>query len=95
MKHMPVPITFLVVVAATIGLIIFFGAWAVSVDAEEHDRAFSFAFPGSGSNLDITPLSPSRATQETQQRAPWELESSESKADTWWGKAFLTACPLH
>tara|TARA_Y100000310_G_C20312651_1_gene636945 strand:- start:226 stop:507 length:282 start_codon:yes stop_codon:yes gene_type:complete len=85
-KRFPVPATFLVVVTATVFLIIFFGAWAVSADVEEQDRKLSFGFANRGADTDSTALNTAR-------NSPTPGEGSTG--DTWWGKAFLTACPLH
>jgi hypothetical protein len=77
------------VVVATIALIIFFGAWAVSADVEGHDRELSFSFANRGAGIDASARS-------TTQNSPAPGEAIEgSTGDTWWGKAFLTACPLH
>ncbi|HAI09633.1 MAG TPA: hypothetical protein DCM17_09920, partial [Dehalococcoidia bacterium] len=51
MKAVPLPISFLLVLALTIALMIFFGAWAVSADVTERDRVFAFAVPGGASSL--------------------------------------------
>ena len=90
MKAIPLPISFLLVLAMTIALMIFFGAWAVSADVTERDRVFAFAVPGGTaaltSNADSTEL----------------LALGDSRtavgnhaADTWWGNGLLRACPLH
>jgi hypothetical protein len=41
----------LVAVVAVVALLIFFGAWAVSVDAESRDRAIAIALPGGAVNF--------------------------------------------
>ena len=88
-KRFPIPATFLVVAAATVFLIIFFGAWAVSADVDEQDRKLSFGFANRGANTDASALN-------TAQKSPAPGEAGGgSTGDTWWGKAFLTACPLH
>lgn len=92
MKGMPIPISFLIVVVMTIMLIIFFGAWAVSADKEALDRQFSFAIAGSSPDFGV---SPTNAPQATEQGGLGEEESGSSKADAWWGKALIKACPLH
>ena len=51
MKAIPLPISFLLVLAMTIALMIFFGAWAVSADVTERDRVFAFAVPGGATAL--------------------------------------------
>ena len=73
--------TFFVVVASVIFLIIFFGAWAVSADASEGGRSFSFGFV-SGNTTSAT--------------APNSADGDHTNAeDSWWGGAFLKACPFH
>ena len=85
-KRLPVPITFLVVVAATIFLIIFFGAWAASADTGDRDAgALTFGFASNDPSLDPTALNSS------------VVDGDEGDADNgdWWKTAFLKACPLH
>ena len=92
MKRIPVPISFVVVSAITIALLIFFGAWAVSADVNEQDRAFSFGFPVAGT---VPQVSSANSPSPKAQRDP-DLQTVErSPADSWWGQALLRACPLH
>ncbi len=75
--------------AVVIALIIFFGAWAVSADTGQ--RTLAFGLPGttptlSGSNLQETNSGPYQVAR---------LDGNETAGDTWWGSAFLRACPLH
>ena len=51
MKAIPLPVSFILVLAMTIALMIFFGAWAVSADVGERDRVFAFAVPGGVGSL--------------------------------------------
>ena len=90
-KRIPIPLTFFVIVAAIIFLIIFFGAWAVSADASDRDRALSFGFVASRAPLDAT------ATNSAQLSggAAVNQEDGVAGGDSWWQKAFLKACPLH
>lgn len=78
------------VLAVVIALIIFFGAWAVSADLSGQ-RTLAFGLPGttptlSGSNIAEDNTGPYQVTR---------LASAVETSDTWWGKAFLKACPLH
>ena len=87
---MPVPLMFFAVLAVVLALIIFFGAWAVSVDAS-NQRTLAFGLPGttptlSGGNLREENSGPYQVAR---------LASAVENSDTWWGKAFLKACPLH
>ena len=91
-KGLPVPISFAVAVVLTLALFVFFGAWAVSADSDSHNRTLSLAFAGpSATLLSEDTADPSSGGQ------PKGLPSARegSTADTWWGKSFLTACPLH
>ena len=77
---------FIGVLAVVIALIIFFGAWAVSADVG-NERTLTFGLPGttpsiSGSNLE-------------QGHQIARLDEDSLASDTWWGQAFLSACPLH
>lgn len=91
-RRLPVPITFFVVVLATIFLIIFFGAWAASADTGDRDRTLSFGFANSGTSLDANLKSSEPAVSGAESAD----EGSEGDADNaWWQKAFLKACPLH
>ena len=80
-RRLPIPMSFIVVVASVILLIIFFGAWAVSADASEGGRSLSFGFV-SGNTTSATALN--------------SADGDHSNAeDSWWGDAFLKACPFH
>ena len=92
LKTIPLPVSFLVVVSVTIALLIFFGAWAVSADAGDRDRVLAFAVPGGVSSLSVTPTQGSRIPGDA--GADNTVEGL-SAADTWWGGALLSACPLH
>ena len=92
-RRLPFPITFLVVVLATIFLIIFFGAWAVSADAGDRGNALTYGFANSGTSVDGRALDSSQLTGSTAS-VQGEL-AGEGSGNSWWGKAFLKACPLH
>lgn len=84
---------FFLVVAATIFLIIFFGAWAVSADSRESGRALTFGFASGGVNPNATALN---SSQTARPGVPGLDESTgEAAEDSWWGSAFLRACPFH
>ncbi len=89
-----VPLTFLIVLVLMIVLTIFFGAWAVSMDANAQNGEFAFgAAVGAGTG-------PSSAgsggpPKENANGSPVNQEDNQSSADTWWGGALLKACPLH
>ena len=77
------------VLAVVIALIIFFGAWAVSADVGQ--RTLAFGLPGttptlSGNNIQENDTGPYQIGR---------LGGDETARDTWWGSAFLRACPLH
>ena len=90
LKKVPLPVSFMVVMTMLIGLFVFFGAWAVTVDAANHDRQLSFAI-GSNLSLGVNPLPVPPNNQSTIA----QVEESRSAADTWWGSSLLFACPLH
>lgn len=90
---MPAPFVFVAVIVVTVTLIIFFGAWAVASDAE--GRQLTFGLPGSTLE-DTGSGSPSTSSgQAAFGVAPIGETSDEGLSDTWWGKGFLKACPLH
>ena len=91
LRSLPIPFSFAIVVSGLIALFIFFGAWAVSVDAAEHDRELSFALGSSGASFGVNPLPP----QTNDQVAAKAATGDGSSADTWWGSTLLIACPLH
>jgi len=82
-KRIPVPLTFLAVLVLVLALIIF------DVD---NQRTLAFGLPGttpalSGANLQKSNSAPYRIARLDDQGA--------AASDTWWGQAFLRACPLH
>ncbi len=90
MKAVPLPISFLLVLAMTIALMIFFGAWAVSADVTERDRVFAFAVPGGASSL----IADADSTGQLALGDSRTIEGNHA-AGTWWGNGLLRACPLH
>ena len=77
------------VLVVVLALIVFFGAWAVSADVEQ--RTLAFGLPG------VTPTLSGYDNQENNS-GPYQiarLGDRETARDTWWGSAFLRACPLH
>lgn len=75
----------------TVALLIFFGAWAVSSSEAGAGGALTSALTGANSNA--AESGPSDAN-------PFQVasldETGETAAeDSWWGQAFLKACPLH
>ena len=91
-KGLPVPISFAVAVVLVLALFIFFGAWAVSADSESHNRTLSLAFAGPGAILQAEAEANNQSTNNLQ---GLDAATGGGSADTWWGKSFLTACPLH
>ena len=90
-KARHVPLSFVMVVAALVALFIFFGAWAVSVDAANHERQLSFPVGNSGAGFGVNPV-PSQTGDATTSS---ETADGSSFADTWWGQTLLFTCPLH
>ena len=72
----------LAVVAALVALFIFFGAWAVSVDASSTGREFSLGFGAT-------------ATTSAGDPAQTLNEAGSDASDSWWGNGLLKACPFH
>jgi hypothetical protein len=89
-KAVPLPISFILVLAMTVALMIFFGAWAVSADVDERDRVFAFAVPGGTAAL----ASNAGSTGQLALGGSGTAEGNYA-ADTWWGNGLLRACPLH
>ena len=89
-----VPLTFLIVLVFMIALTIFFGAWAVSVDANSRNGEFAFG-AAVGAGTGPSSAGSGGTPKETANGAPVNQEDSPSSADTWWGGALLKACPLH
>ena len=94
---MPAPFVFVVVVAVTMALIIFFGAWAVS--ASEEGRELNFGLTGAtldDSRDDSSPNSSGGGQQSSAAFGSAPIgETSGGASGTWWGQGFLKACPLH
>ncbi len=84
---------------ATIMLLIFFGAWAVSASSDpDVASVLSGATAGFAGGVS-TQYAPTTATASA---APSDnvprlasAANGSAPADTWWGKALLGACPLH
>ena len=88
---MPAPFIFLLVLGATVALIIFFGAWAVASDIEGRQLTFGVA---AGSAPDDAAGGADAGRPAAFGAAPIG-ETDSAAADTWWGRGFLKACPLH
>lgn len=88
-KGMPIPVSFAIAMVLTLALFIFFGAWAVSADAEGYQRTLSFAVAGPGATLQAESGAAASGSHSA------GANTGESNADTWWGQSFLKACPLH
>ena len=81
------PITFVVILMMTVMLTIFFGAWAASADSQAQERSFSFAIGAS---------EPASGGAGPSQGGSLDgAATSETAEESWWGSAFLKACPLH
>ena len=92
-RRFPVPLTFIVVVAATIFLIVFFGAWAVSADASDREKVLSFGFVAGSDSLNAN--TPSSDQLNRLESSGLEESNIDNADDSWWGQAFLKACPFH
>ena len=90
-------LTSVTAMVVTLLLIIFFGAWAVSASG---DAGLSDVLSGatSGFSGSVSPQSVASGTSAVAadgDTAPRLASASTGATDTWWGKAFLVACPLH
>ena len=83
-----IPVTFRAVVVVTVLLTVYLGAWAVSADVEAQNRSLA---PAVGGGAGFAVLGPSSEGGE----AVPSKEGDSTASDAWWGKALLTACPLH
>ena len=78
----------------TVALLIFFGAWAVSSSEAGAGNALTSALTGANA-------SPNAAAESGASDAnPFQIASLDETGETaaeesWWGQAFLKACPLH
>ena len=82
-----IPVAFAFLLLLMIVLTIFFGAWAVSVDADTRGGQLYLGAVGEAPSLNvIDPDSPLVVAPDQEQ---------SSAADEWWGKALLKACPFH
>ena len=75
----------------TLALIIFFGAWAVSSASGAGVSGLASTATAGFTGSTYQAASASSANADEVPR----LASNTDVADTWWGKAFLVACPLH
>ena len=89
LRKISAPLSFIVAIVATVALLIFFGAWAVSADSDSREHALSLALPGGVSGYAVTQnQAPQTDTQKFLQSFE-QAQSGETAADTWWGKALL------
>ena len=85
-------LTSVAAMVVTILLIIFFGAWAVAESSEAGIPSLAASAAAGFSGTTYQPGSaPSAADADTAPR----LASATPASETWWGKSFLVACPLH
>lgn len=81
--------------AASILLIIFFGAWAVSA-SDDGGVAGLLSGATAGFTGSIAAGNPNPDADTDTNTAPRLATARDGRpADTWWGKALLGACPLH
>ena len=83
---------------ASIMLLIFFGAWAVSASSDTDVAGVlsgaTAGFAGGVSTQSVPAASTSAAPSDNVPRLASAANGS-APADKWWGKALLGACPLH
>ena len=84
---------------ASIMLLIFFGAWAVSASSETDvagvlsGATAGFAGGVSTQSVPTAAVAPGTASDNVPRLA--SAANGSAPADKWWGKALLGACPLH
>ena len=76
----------------TIMLIIFFGAWAVAASGEAD---LSSITNSAASGFAGSPYQPGAVPGAVESDTVPRLASATAVSETWWGKSFLVACPLH
>ena len=91
-RRLPVPMTFIVVVLATIFLIIFFGAWAASASAGDRDRSLTFGFASNTTNLDAT--APKSSQGPSDGVGILDDGSGQDGGDRWWQKGVHKSLPF-
>ena len=76
----------------TLMLIIFFGAWAV---ASSGDADLSSLANTATSGFSGAPYQSGSVPGAVESDSVPRLASATPVSETWWGKSFLFACPLH
>ena len=85
-------LTSLGAMVVTVMLIIFFGAWAVAASGDAGVSSFASTATAGFSGAPYQPESvPGAVDSDSVPR----LASADPVSETWWGKTFLVACPLH
>ena len=80
----------------TVALLIFFGAWAVSAsDAGAGGALTSALTGGAGQSAAANPNAESANPNANPFQVATLDDPGETAEDSWWGQAFLKACPLH
>ena len=92
-RNMPAPFVFVTVIVVTTVLIIFFGAWAVAADAE--GRELTFGLTGVAQEGSSTVNSEGGEQAQAAFGVSEIGETAGAPSESWWGKGFLKACPLH
>ena len=91
--------------AVSLMLVIFFGAWAVSASGDAGVQSLlsgaAAGFSGDALTAGATAADGTAGSAtaagygDTAPRLASAASGGRAAADTWWGQAFLTACPLH
>lgn len=81
----------------TVALLIFFGAWAVSSSEAGAGGALTSALTGANANPAAADAGPASggANANPFQVASLDETGEPAAEESWWGQAFLKACPLH
>ena len=77
-------------------LLIFFGAWAVSSSEAGAGNALTSALTGTAANSNAAAeTGPASGGANPFQVASLDETGETAAEESWWGQAFLKACPLH
>ena len=93
--RLPAPVTFILVMATVVALVIFFGAWAVSADSKQLGRTLSIGLSASPDQVGGFGKAPSDGFVATAENDPfrraWDGGAGGEKEQAWWEKGLLNA----
>lgn len=93
--RVPAPVSFILVTATIVALVVFFGAWVVSADSKDISRTLSIglsANPDQVAGFGNTPSDGVVATSENDPfRQAWDGAGGGAENQAWWEKSLLNA----